>query len=161
QLYTVERVIDGDTFKLTTGENVRLIGIDTPESKKNDKAKRDAQRTNKDVATITAMGKESTRFVKENLLSKGTIVLLEYDVQKKDRYGRILAYAYLYSPSAKFNSKTMITKDNKTYIFINAEIIAKGYAQPMTIPPNVKYSELFQKLYQEARTHNRGLWKSP
>ena len=45
QTYTVERVIDGDTIKLTNGDRVRLIGIDTPESRVNDKARRDSKRT--------------------------------------------------------------------------------------------------------------------
>ena len=56
QTYTVERVIDGDTLKLTNGETVRLIGIDAPESRINDKARRDAIRTNQDLETITKMG---------------------------------------------------------------------------------------------------------
>ncbi|MBP9855478.1 MAG: thermonuclease family protein, partial [Candidatus Omnitrophica bacterium] len=159
--YTVQRVIDGDTFKLTNGESVRLIGIDTPESKKNKKAKRDSDKTQKDLETITSMGKESTQFVKKNLLSKGTEVLLEYDVKKKDRYGRILAYAYKLEPSNQFNPNTMVKRNNQTYLFINAIIIAKGYASPMTIPPNVKHANLFQKLYIEARETNQGLWKTP
>lgn len=42
---------------------------------------------------------------------------------------------------------------------LNGEIIRSGYASPMTIPPNVKHADLFQKLYQEARENKRGLWK--
>ena len=43
--------------------------------------------------------------------------------------------------------------------FINAEIMKVGYAQVMTVPPNVKYAELFLKLQKEARDNKRGLWK--
>jgi len=46
------------------GKRVRLIGIDTPESKSNDKAKRDSKRTGQDVETINKMGQEATEFVK-------------------------------------------------------------------------------------------------
>jgi micrococcal nuclease len=59
-----------------------------------------------------------------------------------DKYGRILAYAYL--PDG-----TMI----------NALLVQEGYAQVMTVPPNVKYQNMFLKLQREARENSRGLWK--
>ncbi len=68
-------------------------------------------------------------------------VRLEYDVQKKDPYGRTLAYVYL---------------DDGT--FVNAVIIKAGYARVMASPPNVKYQELFVKLEKDARDQKRGLW---
>jgi len=76
-------------------------------------------------------------------LIEGQNVSLEFDVEKYDKYGRILAYVFR-------------NKDNK---FVNAEIIEQGYASLMTIPPNVKYASLFQKLYTSARENKRGLWK--
>jgi micrococcal nuclease len=60
-------VVDGDTLKVNykgKEESVRLIGIDAPESRPNEKAKNDAQRSGEDLKTITAMGKETTKFVK-------------------------------------------------------------------------------------------------
>jgi len=94
QTYTVERVIDGDTIKLTNGERVRLIGIDAPESQPNDKAKRDAERTGQDLETINKMGQRATEFLKR-FINEGDTVELEFDVQKWDKYGRLLAYVYL------------------------------------------------------------------
>lgn len=148
-LYADEKVIvtkitDGDTLKVIyKDENtgVRLIGIDTPESRANPKAKKDALRSGDDVRTITALGKKATAFTK-SLVSKGDEVTLEFDAQKRDKYGRLLAYVYL--------------KDGR---MLNEEIIRGGYASPMTIPPNVKYAELFQKAYKEARGKKRGLWQ--
>lgn len=136
----VIKVIDGDTFKLENRENVRLIGIDCPESRVNAKAKKDSKGTAQDLKTITKMGKEATKFVKE--LVEGKYVKIQFDVERKDRYERLLAYMYLQDGS-----------------FLNASIVKSGYASPMTIPPNVKYADLFQKLYQEARENKRGLWK--
>ncbi|MDP8267067.1 MAG: thermonuclease family protein [Candidatus Aceula meridiana] len=95
------------------------------------------------------MGQEATQFVKE--LVEGKKVRLEYDVEKKDKYGRTLAYVWLDLPLTS----------SKSYegLFVNVTIIKAGYASPMTIPPNVKHADLFQKLYQEARENKRGLWK--
>ena len=141
---TVVKIIDGDTIKINyKGKegSVRLIGIDTPESKANKKAKKDAGKTGRDVETITAMGKEAVNFTK-SLVEPGDRVLVEFDVQARDKYGRLLAYIYL--PSGKM---------------LNEEIVKAGYATIMTYPPNVKYEERFLRAYREARESKRGLWK--
>ncbi len=165
QTYTVERIIDGDTLKLTNGERVRLIGIDTPESQPNDKAQRDSERTGQDLETINKMGQEATEFVK-GLIKPRQEVRLEFDVQERDKYGRLLAYVFLgicpndtlckYEAVAWHEYKKL---DGLPYNFINATIIKAGYATPMTIPPNVKYADLFKELYEEARNEGRGFWR--
>jgi micrococcal nuclease len=136
----VKRVIDGDTILLETGERVRLIGIDTPEIHESDKLYRDSQRTQQDISTIKELGMRAYKFTKN--LVEGKRISLEFDAEKYDKYGRLLAYVYL-----------------KDGTFVNAKIIEEGYASLMTIPPNVKYSDLFLKLYQQARTNRSGLWK--
>jgi len=80
-LVTVERVVDGDTFVLDTGEKVRMILINTPESVHPDETKN------------TEFGKIASEFTK-NLL-EGKEVILEKDVSETDRYGRLLRYVYL------------------------------------------------------------------
>jgi micrococcal nuclease len=136
----VKRAVDGDTLELETGEKVRLIGIDTPEMHESNKLNRDAQRSHQDVEAIKQLGRQSYEFTKK--LVEGKRVRLEFDVERFDRYKRILAYVYL-------NDGT----------FVNAEIVKQGYASLMTYPPNVKYADLFQKLYREARENQRGLWR--
>jgi micrococcal nuclease len=136
----VTRAVDGDTLQLETGERVRLIGIDTPEMHESDKLYRDSDRSKQDIETIKAMGRQSYEFTKR--LVEGKRVSLEFDVEKQDRYKRMLAYVYL-----------------KDGTFVNAEIVKQGYASLMTYPPNVKYADLFTKLYKEARENNRGLWE--
>jgi micrococcal nuclease len=135
----VKRVVDGDTIELEDGERVRLIGIDTPEIHVSDKLYRDAQRSRQDIKTIQELGRRSYLFTK-NLL-EGKRVSLEFDVEKRDRYKRLLAYVYL-----------------KDGTFVNAEIVRAGYASLMTYPPNVKYVELFTELYRQARERRLGLW---
>jgi micrococcal nuclease len=73
-------------------------------------------------------------------LVAGKQVRLEYDVQTKDKYGRTLAYVYAGST------------------FINAKLLEDGYAQVMTIPPNVKHADYFRTLQHQAKTEGRGLW---
>ncbi|HOW42043.1 MAG TPA: thermonuclease family protein [Candidatus Omnitrophota bacterium] len=136
----VTRVVDGDTLKLANGERVRLIGIDTPEVHESYKLHRDSQQSGKDISTIRSLGKRSSVFVKELVENKR--VRLEFDVERRDKYGRLLAYVYLQDGT-----------------FLNAEIIRQGYASLLTYPPNVKHAEEFRKLYQQARDDKRGLWK--
>lgn len=137
----VSRVVDGDTLKLENGERVRLIGIDTPEMHQSNKLDRDAKRSGQDSRAIQALGRRAYEFTKQ--LVEGKRVRLEFDVERLDKYNRLLAYVYL--PDGTF---------------VNAEIVKQGYASVMTYPPNVKYADLFVKLYREARENNRGLWKS-
>jgi len=73
-------------------------------------------------------------------LVAGKQVRLELDVQERDRYGRLLAYVWV--------GDTMV----------NAELVRRGYAQVMTIPPNVRHQQLLLKLQREAREAGRGLW---
>ena len=77
----VARVIDGDTIETTTGECIRLIGIDTPESVHPDDYKN------------TEYGKSASEYTSEHLAGK--LVKLEYDVERTDKYGRTLAYVWL------------------------------------------------------------------
>ncbi len=79
-LFEVERVIDGDTILLTSGQKVRYIGVDTPETKHPRRK-------------VEHLGKEAYYFNKN--LVEGKNVELEFDVRKYDKYGRWLAYVYV------------------------------------------------------------------
>lgn len=140
----VAYVVDGDTFHCTLGSGeevkVRLIGVDTPESRENPKARRDAERTGQSLEEIVKMGKLSAEFTKK-MLPKGETVYLEFDVQKTDRYGRLLAYVWL--------------SDGR---MLNEVLVKEGYAMVYTIPPNVKYQERFLQAQRYARENRKGLW---
>jgi len=135
----VTRVIDGDTLQIEDGERVRLIGIDTPEMHDSEKLQRDARRTKQDAATIQELGRRAYEFTKK--LVEGKRVSIDFDVEARDKYKRLLGYVYLQDGT-----------------FVNAEIIKQGYASLMTYPPNVKHADLFKQLYREARENRRGLW---
>jgi len=127
---TVVRVVDGDTIIVNPNERIRLIGVDAPESVAPNRP-------------VECMGRESSRFLTE-LLPKGTEVRLAIDVEGQDRYGRTLAYVWVVS----------------TGVFVNAELVRRGFAQPLTIPPNIAHAEEIADLAREARQANRGLWAS-
>jgi len=88
---------------------------------------------------IEYYGPEAADFNKKLVLGKS--VKLEFDAEKYDKYGRTLAYVYLGDGT-----------------FVNAELVKLGYARVMSIRPNTRYSELFKRLQQEAKTKRLGLW---
>lgn len=139
EVFVVTRVVDGDTLKLSNGQRVRLIGVDTPEMHYSNKLLKDAKRTKRSIAAIQDLGRKASQFTKN--LCEGKKVRLEFDVEKYDHYKRILAYVYLEDGT-----------------FVNAKIIEEGFAQIMTIPPNVKFADYFLELQKKARDNHKGLW---
>ncbi len=133
-IYEVVRVVDGDTFIASIdGQNVRvrLIGVDTPESVHPNKA-------------VEHFALEASAFLK-NMLT-GEQVYFIYDqnnsaTNHKDRYDRMLAYAYRARDS----------------LFVNAEIIRQGYGHAYSKYPFSRMEE-FIKLERNARHQNLGLW---
>jgi micrococcal nuclease len=121
----VKRIIDGDTIVLDGDERVRLIGVDTPETKHPQKP-------------VQYFGREATAFTRR--ITEGRGVRLEYDQQRRDRYGRTLAYVFL--------------EDGR---LLNAEIIRQGYGFAYTKYPFRRMEE-FRQLEREARQAGRGLW---
>jgi micrococcal nuclease len=125
---TVERVSDGDTVMLRFPDGrrrrTRLIGIEAPE------------------LHIPDLGQQAAAFAKQ--LLDGQPVDVEQDVEKRDRYGRLLAYLWLADGS-----------------MVNVTSVREGYAQPFTKSPNVRYAALFRRCGQEAREEGRGLWRQP
>lgn len=139
----VTRVVDGDTLWVVLhrgAERVRLLGIDTPEVFDGERLDRDARDRGRTREEIRALGRLSTEYTRRYL--DGVDVGLEFDVQERDRFGRLLAYVWLPEISALFN----------------LQIVRDGYAQVLTVPPNVKYADLLLACQREARQHNRGLW---
>lgn len=123
----LKRVVDGDTLVVTNANReevrVRLIGMDTPESVHPDQEKN------------TEAGELASQYTK-SVLTVGQTLYLEYDVQKTDRYHRVLAYVWL-------------TDDIATNM-LNAKLVADGYAVAKEFKPNVKYSSLLKQLESAA-----------
>jgi micrococcal nuclease len=124
----VVRVIDGDTIEARIGselEDVRLIGVDTPE-------------TVKPGTPVQCFGPRASAFT--HRLLEGRVVHLVFGVERRDVYGRLLAYARLGRR------------------FVNAALVRRGLARSLTIPPNDRHAPLFQRLERSAARSGRGLW---
>jgi endonuclease YncB( thermonuclease family) len=125
----VQRVSDGDTFVATVkGRRERVRVIGV-----------DTPESVAPNQPDEPFGEEASDFAKHHL--DGETVRLAGDAEPRDRYGRMLAYVWLEDGT-----------------FWNALLVAEGYAQQLTIPPNVTYERLFRRLAREARTEDRGLW---
>lgn len=125
----VDRVVDGDTAKVFYGgrsEYVRYIGVDTPESVKENEVPE-------------CFGPEAKDF-NEDLLDRNSEVKLVFDREKRDHYGRLLAYVY--------SGSTLLQE----------ELLRGGYATTIEVPPNTSRAADFRKLEQDARSSGRGGW---
>jgi micrococcal nuclease len=134
----VVRIVDGDTIVIDRGrgdEKLRYIGVDTPETKKPN-------------TPVQWMGPEATKY--NTSLVSGKSVVLERDVSEVDRYGRLLRYVWVEDASQPAG-----------WLFVNLALVAAGYAQVVTYPPDVKYVDLYLAAQAEAREAGRGLWGEP
>jgi micrococcal nuclease len=131
--YAIVNVVDGDTFKAlidNAAETVRLIGIDTPETKDPRKP-------------VQCFGKEASAMAHSIL--DGQRVRLEADPSQdnRDKYGRLLRYAYL--------------PDGTSF---NKMMIEEGYAHEYTYAIPYQFQTEFKAAENAARAANRGLWAS-
>ncbi|MBA2564124.1 MAG: thermonuclease family protein [Gemmatimonadetes bacterium] len=122
----VKRVIDGDTIEVDPGGKVRLIGVDAAELG-----------DSRDI--VDSLGREATDYTRRALL--GRKVRLDFDFDRRDDHGRLLAYAYL-PDGTLFNEK----------------IVEDGYAQALTRYP-FRHLDEFVSAQRQARSARRGLWK--
>lgn len=135
----VVRVVDGDTVEARVDgdvEDVRLIGVDTPES----------------VAPgepVQCFGLRAARFAERLLESRR--VRLVFGAERRDRYGRLLAYAYLL-PDGSPGPGSLGSP------LVNALLLRRGLARTLTIPPNDRLAGRFRRLELGAARAGRGLW---
>jgi len=126
----VTRAVDGDTIEVRLGgrtEDVRYIGVDTPE-------------TVKPGAPVGCFGPQASDF--NHALIEHHRVRLVFDAERRDVYGRLLAYVHLGKR------------------FVNADLVRRGFARSLTIPPNDTHARLFRRLERGAARAGRGLWSA-
>lgn len=127
----VARVVDGDTIVLNTGQKVRYIGMNTPETVDPRKP-------------VQCFGKEAS--AENKTLVGGKMVRIVKDVSETDRYGRLLRYVYVQTDNGE--------------IFVNETLVREGYARATSYPPDIAKQDIFRAAEQDAREHGRGLWST-
>jgi len=142
---------------VANGERVRFIGVDCDEIHDNDKLLWDVKRTGIPAETLKASGRKAFAFTR-NLLA-GRSVRLTFDIERRDKYGRLLAYVWVRARGSDFNRPEYYITDvhidgegNVPYVFVNASLAKAGMARPMNIRPDTTFAGLFQSLYEEARS---------
>ncbi len=124
----VTRAVDGDTIEVRLRgrtEDVRYIGVDTPE-------------TVKPGEPVGCFGPQASDF--NHGLVERRHVLLAFDAERRDIYGRLLAYVTLHGR------------------MVNAMLVRRGLARSLTIPPNTAHARLFRRLERRAGRLGKGLW---
>ena len=124
----VVRVVDGDTIHVRVGDRVEKIRYIGVNTPEIHHPTRGEEPGGCEAAEVN-----------RRLVERQT-VRLELDVRERDRYRRLLAYVWVAD------------------VMINAELVRLGYAQAMTVPPNVRHQQVFLKGEREAREAGRGLW---
>jgi micrococcal nuclease len=122
------------------GKVKRVVDGDTFELDDGDKIRLIGVNTPETHGVVERFGKESAAYTEKRL--RGHMVLIIPDVSDRDRYGRLLRYVFLEGEN----------------VMINEQLVTEGYAQVMTVPPNVTLAEMFRSREREARTRNAGLW---
>lgn len=131
---TLVRVVDGDTIRVRVGgieERVRYVGIDTPEPNRSS------------AATPEPYAAEATA-ANAGLLAAGGRLVLERDVSERDGFGRLLRHPWL--------------EADGRWTLLSLALVAEGFAQAATYPPDVKYVDAFVAAQRNARAAGRGLW---
>jgi micrococcal nuclease len=133
----IDHVVDGDTVAVRlradgsgAEETVRLIGIDTPETKR-------------PATPVQCFGPEASAATAA-VLPKREPVHLVLDVEERDRYGRLLAYVYR----------------GRDGLFVNMALAREGFALVLTYPPNVAHTDEFVDAVGDARANGLGLWSA-
>jgi micrococcal nuclease len=131
----VVRVIDGDTIEVSIegqDEDVRYIGVDTPE-------------TVKPETPVQCYGPQAS--AENHRLVEGRTVRLVFDRERRDVYGRLLAYVYTRPRGNAEGSRV-----------VNAALVRDGYARTLTIAPNTAHASALRRLQARAGRAGRGLW---
>jgi micrococcal nuclease len=128
----VVRVVDGDTIHVQVGGRDETVRYIGV----------DTPESVKPGTPVQCFAKGASAFNKR--LVAGERVRLVPDAEARDRYGRLLAYVYR----------------DRDGLFVNAVLVRRGYAVPLTIPPNVAHADDFRRLAASARRKGRGLWSS-
>jgi endonuclease YncB( thermonuclease family) len=126
---SIRYIHDGDTLHLSDGRKIRLIGINTPELARDDRA----------AEPFALQAKNAL----QALFKTDRSISLLFGKDKKDRYGRLLAHAFLNQGEN-----------------VQASLLKQGYASAISVPPNTRFARCYLKMEKIARCNKAGLWQN-
>lgn len=129
EVVKIKQVSDGDTVRLADGRRVRIIGINAPEI--------EGQHRRAESQAVAAT-RAATAFFTDGRIR------LEFDEQRTDRYGRLLAHAY--------NSKGQS---------LAVHLLDRGLAFHIGVPPNLAHADCLARQEQLGREQLKGVWRDP
>jgi micrococcal nuclease len=127
--HRVKYVFDGDTILLQNREKVRYLGIDAPE-------------IDHEGGKSEFMALDARKFNMNSVA--GFPIRLEFDGEKRDRYGRLLAYVFL-----------------ETGDMVNALLVRRGLAHVMFTNGNIGYEDQLLRCQRQAMKEKLGIWSRP
>jgi micrococcal nuclease len=139
----VEFVFDGDSFRADMGvltQSVRMVGIECPEGTASSKARREARKLGMTMSEYLKYGDQAAALTRK-LLPKNSKFRIDYDVEKRDKYGRLLGYVFL--PDGRM---------------VNEELVKAGLATLFPTEKNVKYKKRLVAALIQAQNNKVGMW---
>lgn len=127
----IRHVHDGDTLILEDKRKLRLLGYNAPEIAHRERP-------------AEPLGTEARERLAQWIEQSGQRIRLQYDTELKDRYGRVLAHAFL--------------ADGRNLAEL---MLQSGLATGLIIPPNLRHADCYGEAEQQARARRQGIWELP
>ncbi|MBI4358511.1 MAG: thermonuclease family protein [Candidatus Omnitrophica bacterium] len=163
QTERVERVIDGDTFKLSNGQNLKLAGINAPGLHDAPTLTQEAKKFRKEIWAYRNLGVAAMTEVESLLKLSGNQIQLQSDGEGFDDRGNLLAHVYVLAGQLKEgvtpDEATLLKKKDRYEIFVNAYLVKLGLAEVLEEGKSGPYGELFLRLEEQAKQDKKGLWE--
>jgi len=160
---SIKQVMDGDTFRLSNGQKLKLAGVNAPELHDTPKLPQEARRFKKEIWAFRALGDEAERISQRFVKAANNKIFLETTTQSLDEQGNLLAYVHMpvskLDPGMTADGQVIMQEPDGSFrIFLNAYLLTLGLAELDRSSLDSSYQSLFERLLAEAKKNKKGLW---
>ena len=159
----VSSALDGDTLRLSNGQNLKLAGINTPEIHNASILPQEAKQFGMEVWAYRTIGGDAHKEVQRLLVRSQNLIRLESDGEAFDEEGNLRAYVFI--PVERLeegmvpDEKVILTRGESYEIFLNAYLVKLGFAEIRDDDANNSHQALLSKMEEEAKKNKLRLWK--
>ncbi len=160
---SIKQVMDGDTFRLSNGQKLKLAGVNAPELHDTPKLPQEARRFKKEIWAFRNLAAEAEQISQRLVQGNHHEMFLETTTQAFDKQGNLLAYVHM--PVSKLDPGMVVDgqvitqePDGRYHIFLNAYLLTLGLAELDRSSLDPSYQSLFERLLAEAKKNKKGLW---